>query len=46
MTLLVYASICATSTAELVFADDDIARLVYFVVTRALANDLTTNEFQ
>ena len=46
MTLLVYASICATSTAELVFADDDIARLLYFVVTRPLANDLTTNEFQ
>jgi hypothetical protein len=46
MTLLVYASIWATSTAELVFADDDNARLLYFVVTRALANDLTTNEFQ
>jgi len=31
---------------ELVFADDGHARLLYFVVTRALANDLTTNEFQ
>jgi len=31
---------------DLVFADDDRAWLLYFVVTRALANDLTTNEFQ
>jgi hypothetical protein len=46
MTLLVYASISGTSTSELVFADDDKARLLYCVVTRALANDLTTNEFQ
>ncbi len=31
---------------EFVFADDDNARLLYFVVTRDPANDLTTNEFQ
>src|SRR4029077_8491099 len=31
---------------QFVFADDVHAWLLYFVVTRALANDLTTNEFQ
>jgi hypothetical protein len=32
--------------SELVFENDDKAWLLYFMVTRAPANNLTTNEFQ
>ena len=32
--------------SEIVFANDNKARLLYFRETRAPANNLTTNEFQ
>jgi len=32
--------------SEIVFANDDKGALLYFSVTRAPANNLTTNEFQ
>lgn len=36
----------ATSMAELVFGNGEKGWLLYFKVTRAPANNLTTNEFQ